>query len=138
MNDTPPPLRGLVRSKTHFLSKGTLFIGEDFFRADYNILKKLIENGGNVNQETPNGHHFIHFLIKANLDLRQKLELVKLSVNRGANITSSDTSNLSAFATAISIGDKEIADFLHSKGASNKVPLYLGTQYYNIYRQFPN
>ncbi len=28
------PLRGLVRSKTHFLSKGALFIGEDFFRAD--------------------------------------------------------------------------------------------------------
>ncbi len=48
MNDVSPPCQGLVRSKTPFLSKGALFIGENFFRADY-IAKKgqkktLIEN----------------------------------------------------------------------------------------------
>lgn len=104
----------------------------------YKILKKLIENGANVNQKTPNGHHFIQLLIKANLDARQKLELVRLSVDRGANIESSDTSSLSPFATAISIGDKKIADFLRSRGVSPKVPLNLETQYYNLYLQFSN
>lgn len=103
----------------------------------YNTLKKLIENGGNVNQKTPNGHHFIQLLIKANLDPRQKLELVKLAFDRGANIDSQDTSTLSPFATAVSIGDKRLADFLRSKGVSPKVPLNLGTQYYNLYLQFP-
>lgn len=103
----------------------------------YNTLKKLIENGGNVNQKTPNGHHFIQLLIKANLDPRQKLELVKLAFDRGANIDSHDTSTLSPFATAVSIGDKKLADFLRSKGVSPKVPLSLGTQYYNLYLQFP-
>ena len=90
-----------------------------------------------MNQKTPNGHHFIQLLIKANLEPRQKLELVKLSVDRGANIDSSDTSTLSPFATVVSIGDRKIADFLRSKGASPKVPLNLGTQYYNLYLQFP-
>lgn len=103
----------------------------------YDTLKKMIEKGGNVNQMTPNGHHFLQLLIKANLEPRQKLELVKLSVERGANINSPDTSTLSPFATAVSIGNKEIADFLHSKGASKKVPLNLGSQYYNLYLQFP-
>lgn len=103
----------------------------------YNTLKTVIENGGNVNQKTLNGHHFLQLLIKANLERRQKLELVKLSVDRGANIASPDTSTLSPFATAVSIGDKEIADFLHSKGAPEKVPLSLGTQYYNLYLRFP-
>ncbi|MCB1067447.1 MAG: nucleotidyl transferase AbiEii/AbiGii toxin family protein [Simkania sp.] len=104
----------------------------------FNTLKTIIENGGNVNQKTSNGHHFLQLLIKANLEHRQKLELVKLSVDRGANISSSDTSTLSPFATAVSIGDKEIADFLRSKGASPKeVPLSLGTHYYNLYHQFP-
>jgi hypothetical protein len=92
---------------------------------------------GNVNQKTPNGHHFIQLLIKANLDPRQKLELVKLAFDRGANIDSHDTSTLSPFATAVSIGDKRLADFLRSKGVSPKVPLSLGTQYYNLYLQFP-
>lgn len=102
----------------------------------YNTLKTAIENGGNINQKTSNGHHFLQLLIKANLERRQKLELVKLSVARGANITSPDTSTLSPFATAVSIGDKEIADFLRSKGASFKeVPLSLSTQYYNLYLQ---
>ncbi len=32
VKDEPNPLEGLVRSKTHFLSKGALFIGEDFFQ----------------------------------------------------------------------------------------------------------
>jgi hypothetical protein len=77
-------------------------------------------------------------LIKANLEPRQKLELVKLSVGRGASIVASDTSTLTPFATAVSIGDKEIADFLRSKGASSKeIPLSLGTQYYKLYLQFP-
>ncbi len=103
----------------------------------YNILKRIIKNGENVNQKTSNGHHFLQLLIKANLERRQKLELVKLSVEHGANVASPDTSTLTPFATAVSIGDKEIADFLHSKGASKVVPLSLGTQYYHLYRQFP-
>lgn len=103
----------------------------------YNILKEVIEDGGNVNQKTSNGHHFLQLLIKANLESRQKLELVKLSVARGANIASTDTSTLSPFATAVSVGDKHIADFLHSKGAPTNVPLNLYTQYYKLYLQFP-
>lgn len=104
----------------------------------YNVLKTVIENGGNVNQKTSNGHHFLQLLIKSNLERRQKLELVKLSVERGANIASSDTSTLSPFATAVSIVDKEIADFLRSKGSSPKeVPLSLSSQYYSLYLQFP-
>ncbi len=103
----------------------------------YDTLKKMIENGGNVNQKTSNGHHFLQLLIKANLEPRQKLKLIKLCVNRGANVVSPDTSTLSPFATAISIGDRTIADFLHSKGAPKKVPLNLGAQYYNLYLQDP-
>jgi hypothetical protein len=76
-------------------------------------------------------------LIKANLEPRQKLKLVQLCVDRGTNVTSTDTSTLSPFATAISIGDRTIDDFLHSKGASKKVPLNLGAQYYNLYLQDP-
>lgn len=106
-------------------------------KALYEILKNLIENGGNVNQKTPNGHHFFQLLIKANLEPREKLELVKLSVDRGANIESPDTSSLSPFATAVSIEDKNIAEFLRSKGALPKVPLDLGTKYYNLYFKFP-
>ena len=105
----------------------------------YNTLKPVIENGGIVNQKTPNGHHFLQLLIKANLEGRQKLELVKLSIDRGASVSSHDTTTLSPLATAVSIGDKEIADFLFSKGASRtEVPLSLGTHYYNLYLQFPS
>ncbi len=103
----------------------------------YDTLKKFIYSGGNVNQKTSNGHHFLQLLIKANLESGQKLELIKLSVDRGANVVSPDMSTLSPFATAISIGDRKIADFLYSKGAPRKVPLHLGAQYYNLYLQYP-
>jgi ankyrin repeat protein len=103
----------------------------------YNIVKKAINRGCNVNEKNSNGHHFLQLLIKANLDQRQKLNLVKLSIERGANIDSSDTSTLTPFATAVSIGDKAIADLLRAKGAIPKVPLSLSSQYYNLYLQHP-
>jgi len=128
----------LANKETDFLSV-IIAMNQNKLRGThlYDTLKKIIENGGNVNQKTLNGHHFLQLLIKANLEPRQKLKLVQLCVGRGANVVSSDTSTLSPFATAVSIGDKSIADFLHSKGAPKKVPLSLGTQYYNLYLQFP-
>lgn len=58
----------------------------------------VIEKGGNISQKTSNGHHFLRLLIKANLEPRQKLELVKLSVGRGASIAERKQSSGSLFA----------------------------------------
>lgn len=128
----------LANKETDFLSV-IIAMNQNKLRGTslYDTLKKIIQNGGNVNQKTLNGHHFLQLLIKANLESRQKLELVQLCVDRGANVVSSDTSTLSPFATAVSIGDRTIADFLYSKGAPKKVPLYMGAQYYRLYLQDP-
>lgn len=103
----------------------------------HSILKRAIEKGCNVNEKTSNGHHFLQLLIKASLNHRQKLDLVKLAVEQGADIESSDTSTLTPFAAAVSIGDKAIADFLRAKGASPKVSSSLYSQYYKLYLKFP-
>jgi ankyrin repeat protein len=79
----------------------------------------------------------LQILIKANLDHRMKLNLVKVLVDRGAKIDTPDSSGLTPFATAVSNGEKVIADFLHAKGAPKRVPEHMYPQFYSMYLQLP-
>ena len=74
---------------------------------------------------------------KAKLDSRKKLELIKKVINYGVKIDNKDKSGLTPFQVAVKNREKKIADFLLSKGARDKVPMNMYTDYYLMYLRFP-
>lgn len=62
---------------------------------------------------------------------------MKMSVDRGAKVDVVDKSGLTPFQVAILNKSKSIADFLHFKGATNRVPSYMYAKYYDLYLQIP-
>ncbi len=83
---------------------------------------KILNAGANVNDASWNGHRPLQLLIKALLEPRKKLELVKHMVDLGADIHSADKSGLTPYQVAISEKNKSVSDFLRSKGARPMSP----------------
>lgn len=103
----------------------------------YRTLLKAIHHSGDVNQKLPNGHPFLHLLIKSNMDSRQKLELVKLAALRGANLNHVDPNRLTPLGTAVAEGEAAIAKFLKDKKASEQIPANLYAKFYSIFLGSP-
>ncbi|NDD57719.1 MAG: ankyrin repeat domain-containing protein [Chlamydiae bacterium] len=83
---------------------------------------KILSIGANVNDTSWKGHRPLQLLIKAKLESRKKLELVKHLVSLGADIHSADKSGLTPYQVAISEKNKPISDLLRSKGARPMSP----------------
>ncbi len=99
---------------------------------------EILTADANVNDISLNGHRPLQLLIKACLDPRKKLKLIKDFIDRGADIHSTDSSGLTPYQVAISEGNKPISDLLRSKGAKPISPPGIGyAQHYNIYREIP-
>ena len=99
---------------------------------------EILNAGSNVNDNSWNGHRPLQLLIKAHLDPRKKLELVKCMVDLGADIHSVDKSGLTPYQVAISEKNKSISDFLRSKGARAMSPPGTGyAQHYEVYHEIP-
>ncbi|HSW86166.1 MAG TPA: mobile mystery protein B, partial [Rhabdochlamydiaceae bacterium] len=76
------------------------------------LVNALLRNSENPNDETPNGHRSLQLATKAGLD-----EIVKLLVSAGAEINSKDRSGFTPFQIAVTQANKNLTDFLLSKGA---------------------
>lgn len=101
-------------------------------------MTKILNAGANVNDVSWNGHRPLQLLIKALLEPRKKLELVKRMVDLGADIHSADKSGLTPYQVAGSEGNKSICDLLRSKGARPMSPPGIGyVQHYNMYGEIP-
>ena len=99
---------------------------------------KILNTGANVNDTSWNGHRPLQLLIKAKLESRKKLELVKRLVSLGADIHSADKSGLTPYQVAISEKNKSISDLLRSKGARPMSPPGTGyAQHYDMYHEIP-
>lgn len=99
---------------------------------------KILNVHANVNDTSWNGHHPLQLLIKARLEPRKKLELVKRMVDLGADIHSADKSGLTPYQVAISEKNKSISDLLRSKGASPISPPGTGyAKHYDLYHEIP-
>jgi len=99
---------------------------------------KILNAGANINDISWNGHRSLQLLIKANLESRKKLELVKRLVSLGADIHSADKSGLTPYQVAISEKNKSISDLLRSKGARPMSPPGTGyAQHYDMYHEIP-
>ncbi|NGX50254.1 MAG: hypothetical protein K1060chlam2_00095 [Chlamydiae bacterium] len=101
-------------------------------------IQALLRNGEDPNRVTGNGHHPLQLIIKAKLDTRKKLEILKLLVKWGAKVDRVDKSGLTPFQVAVALGDRDIALFLRSKGARSIAPPGTGySKYYNMFLQLP-
>lgn len=102
------------------------------------FLSKL-NAGVNLNRTSKSGHGILQLIIRhKQISRTVKFQLVKLLVEFGADINSSDSSSLTPFQAAIVAGNKTIADFLSSNGAKKLVPPGTGyAKYYNMYRNLP-
>ncbi len=101
-------------------------------------INALVRQGKHPNHPSPNGHYPLHLIIKSKLHHVTKLELVKHLASLGANIHQIDKQGLTPFQIAVTIGDKEIALFLLSKGARRLAPPGTGyAKYYALFQQIP-
>ncbi len=108
--------------------------GEELFQS----VTKILNKGVNVNDTSLNGHRPLQLLIKALLDPRKKLELVKRMVDLGADIHSADKSGLTPYQVAISEKNKSISDLLRSKGVRRISPPGTGyAQHHDMYQEIP-
>lgn len=99
---------------------------------------KILNAGANINDTSWNGHRPLQLLIKAQLEPRKKLEVVKRMIALGADIHSADKSGLTPYQVAISEGNKSISDLLRSKGARVISPPGTGdAQHYKMYNDIP-
>lgn len=99
---------------------------------------EILAAGANINDISFNGHRPLQLLIKARLDPRKKLELVKYMIDLGADIHSADNSGLTPYQVAISEEHKAISDFLHARGARRISPPGIGyAQHYKLYGKIP-
>jgi hypothetical protein len=122
---------------TPLLSLGETLIkkrGDELVQA----VTKILNAGANVNDTSWNGHRPLQLLIKAKLESRKKLELVKHLVSLGADIHSADKSGLTPYQVAISEKNKSISDLLRSQGARPMSPPGTGyAQHYDMYHEIP-
>jgi predicted nucleotidyltransferase component of viral defense system len=139
LNDLKLKIKYLLENSTNKIQDLINSIAQGKLKGDqlYEILDKFLHYGGNANQETSNGHRLLQLLIKAELDPRKKLQLIKLSVERGAKIDTPDKSTLTPYATAVLKNEKNIADYFRDIGVPDKMPLSLHPQYYKMYLRFP-
>ncbi|NNM43540.1 MAG: hypothetical protein HKM07_04290 [Chlamydiae bacterium] len=76
------------------------------------LVKALLRNGGNPNDQTQNGHRLLQLAVKSDLE-----KIVKLLIEAGAEVDFKDRSGLTPFQIAVMQGNKSLSDFLLSKGA---------------------
>lgn len=89
---------------------------------DYDSLKRLLDDGINVNTRVPNGCCLIHFAAESG-----KIDVVQLLLDRGANINDvAPDSHLTPLHNAASSGHLEMVKFLISKGADCNLTHYTG------------
>jgi hypothetical protein len=99
---------------------------------------KILNGSANVNDVSWNGHRPLQLLIKALLEPRKKLELVKRMIDLGADIHSADKSGLTPYQVAVVEKNKSISDLLRSKGARPMSPPGTGyAQHYDLYHEIP-
>ena len=104
----------------------------------YKILLKALLKEKQLNIFNINGHELLQLLIgKALLKEQKKLELIKKVIDYDVEIDNKDKSALTPFPVAVKNREKEIADFLLSKGARDKIPVNMHTSYYQMYLRFP-
>jgi ankyrin repeat protein len=95
------------------------------------MVKALLINGNNPNDQTSNGHKALQLSVKAGLE-----EIVKLLVAFGADVDVKDKSGLTPFQIAVIQENKALADFFLSKGAKSQPPPGVGYEkYYKLYRE---
>ena len=95
------------------------------------IVKALLRNGSNPNDETLNGHRVLQLAVKAGLE-----EIVKLLLAFGADVDNKDKSGFTPFQVAVGQENKVLADFFLSKGAKQQPPSGLGyVKYYKLYNE---
>jgi Fic-DOC domain mobile mystery protein B len=95
------------------------------------LVNALLKNGGNPNDQTPNGHRLLQLAVKSGLE-----NIVKLLISAGAEVDVKDRTGLTPFQVAVVQENKTLADFLVSKGAIRNPPPGLGyVKYYNLYRE---
>lgn len=104
-----PSLSDLIRNKLY-----KAYIAED---KGLSTIRALLRNGGNPNDQTPNGHRVLQLATKAGLD-----EIVHALVAFGAEVDAKDRSGLTAFQVAVMQNNKALADFLASEGAERQLP----------------
>ena len=93
------------------------------------IVKALLRNNNNPNDETANGHRSLQLAVNARLE-----NIVKVLVVAGAEIEFRDRSGLTPFQLAVVQENKALADFFLSKGARRQTPPGLGyVKYYKLY-----
>ncbi len=103
------------------------------------FVTEILAAGPNVNDTFLNGHRPLQLLIRANLEPRKKLELVKNLIDLGADIHSTDNSGLTPYQVAISEGIKPISDFLrYNKNVRPMSPPGTGyAKHSNMYGEIP-
>ena len=93
------------------------------------IVKALLRNGSNPNDETLNEHRVLQLAVKAGLE-----EIIKLLVTSGAEVDAKDKSGLTPFQVAVGKENKVLADFFLSQGAKQQAPPGIGYEkYYKLY-----
>ena len=99
---------------------------------------KILNARADVNDISWNGHRPLQLLIKAPLESRKKLELVKRMIDLGADIHTADKSGLTPYQVAISEKNKSISDLLRSRGARPMSPPGTGyAHHYDMYHEIP-
>ena len=132
-----PNLEHRINFTTPLLSLGEALIKQRGEELEQSVTK-ILDAGANVNDTTWHGHRPLQLLIKAKLESRKKLELVKRLVTLGADIHSADKSGLTPYQVAISEKNKSISDLLRSKGARPMSPPGTGyAQHHDVYHEIP-
>jgi Fic-DOC domain mobile mystery protein B len=93
------------------------------------IVKALLRNGANPNDQAQNGYKPLQLAVKAGFE-----EIVKFLVAVGAEVDTIDKSGLTPFQIAVMQENKTLADFFLSKGAKQQSPPGIGYEkYYRLY-----
>lgn len=83
------------------------------------LVRALLRRG-----ENPSRHHPLQLVLKAKLERQNKLEILKMLINRGAQVDAKDKSGLTPFQVAVAQGENDIALLLKSEGARALEPAF--------------
>jgi ankyrin repeat protein/predicted alpha/beta superfamily hydrolase len=79
---------------------------------DLSLIKKLVENGANINAQNSKDETALHVTIRSKLD-----EISKYLINVGVDLNLVDDNENTPLVTAIESGNKDIANMILDKGA---------------------
>lgn len=93
------------------------------------LVKALLKDGANPNDETSNGYRSLQLAVKADLG-----GIAKFLVGAGADVDVKDRSGLTPFQTAVLQENKDLANFLVSQGAKRQFPPNSGNKKHHLDR----